>query len=113
LVSSVGARPVGVQADQMQAVLRWAATQFGAPVQRHLAIGPRVGLAALIAAATGAEDERPRQLVLHDSISSLREILENNWAFDKYPELFCFGLLQHCDLDDLVELARPCAVERW
>jgi hypothetical protein len=112
LVSSVGARPLGVQADQLQAVTRWANTQFGEPLQRQIVIGPRIALAALIAAATGDDEERPQQLELHNSLGSLREIIENNWSVDQYPELFCFGLLQHCDIDDLIELARPCEVVR-
>jgi hypothetical protein len=112
LVSSVGARPLGVQADQLQAVTRWANTQFGEPLQRQIVIGPRIALAALIAAATDDDEERPQQLELHGSLGSLREIIENNWSVDQYPELFCFGLLQHCDIDDLIELAGPCEVAR-
>jgi hypothetical protein len=112
LVSSVGARPLGVQADQLQAVTRWAAAKFGEPVRRHVAVGPRVSLAALVAAATGTTDERPQQLELHGSLGSLREIIENNWSVDEHPEMFCFGLLQLCDIDDLVELAKPCEVIR-
>jgi dienelactone hydrolase len=112
LVTSVGARPVGVQADQLQAVTRWAAKQFGEPVKLQVAIGPRMALAALVAAAAGTEQERPQQLVLQDSLGSLREIIKNNWSFDKYPELFCFALLQSCDINDLVELAKPCVVVR-
>jgi hypothetical protein len=112
LVTSVGARPLGVQADQLQAVTRWAATQFGEPVKQHVAIGPRIGLAALLAAAAGTDEERPQRLVMHGSLRSLHDIIENNWSVDEYPELFCFGLLQNCDIDDLVELAKPCAVVR-
>jgi dienelactone hydrolase len=112
LVSSVGARPVGVQADQLQAVTRWANSQFGEPVKQHIAIGPRVALAALLAAATASDKERPQQLVLHGSLGSLREVIENNWSVEEYPEMFCFGLLQHCDVDDLVELAKPCDIVR-
>jgi hypothetical protein len=112
LVSSVGARPIGVQADQMQAVTRWATSQFGKPVERNVAIGPRLALAALVATATGTENERPQQLVLHDQLSSLGEIIDKSWSIDKYPELFCFGLFEHCDIDDLVELAEPCEISR-
>jgi dienelactone hydrolase len=112
LVSSVGARPAGVQADQLQAVTRWANSQFGEPVRRLVAIGPRVGLAALLAAATASDKERPQQLVLHGSLASLREVIEKNWSVEEYPEMFCFGLLQHCEVDDLVELAKPCEIVR-
>jgi hypothetical protein len=112
LVSSVGARPLGIQADQLQAVTRWAAAQFGEPVKQVVAIGPRISLAAIVAAAAGAEDERPQHLVLHDSLNNLRQIIENNWTVNDYPELFCFGLYQNCDIDDLTELAKPSVVIR-
>jgi hypothetical protein len=111
-VSSVGARPLGVQAAQLQAVTRWSTTKFGEPVNQVVAVGPRITLAALVAAATGAKDELPQHLVLQGSLGSLRQIIENNWAVDEYPELFCFGLYQICDIDDLIELAKPCDVVR-
>jgi dienelactone hydrolase len=112
LVSSIGARPMGVQADQIQAVLRWATKQFGEPVKRQVAVGPRIALAALVAAATADEDERPQELVLYGSINSLRDVIENNWSVETHPELFCFGLFEHCDIGDLLELAKPCSVIR-
>jgi dienelactone hydrolase len=110
LVSSVGARPTGVQADQLQAVTRWATSHFGEPVKQVVAIGPRITLAALISTAASTENERPQQLVLYGSLGSLRTVIENDWSVDEYPELFCFGLLQHCDIDDLVQLSKPCTV---
>jgi hypothetical protein len=112
LVSSVGARPVGVQADQLQAITRWATEHFDGSVKRLVTIGPRISLAALVAAATGAENERPQQLVLYESVGSLREVVDRNWSVNDYPELFCFGLLQHCDINELIDLARPCDVVR-
>jgi dienelactone hydrolase len=112
LVTSVGARPLGVQADQLQVVTSWAATEFGAPVKQVVAVGPRTSLAALVAVAAGADNERPQRLVLHDSLGSLRQIIENNWTVNDHPELFCFGLLQSCDIDDFIELAKPCEVIR-
>jgi hypothetical protein len=53
-----------------------------------------------------------QELVLHGSLGSLREVIDNNWSVDKYPAMFCFGLLEHCDIDDLIELAKPCTVTR-
>ncbi len=112
LVSSVGARPMGVQAGQLQTITAWAAIQFDQPLERLLAIGPRISLAALVAVACDSAEKRPKQLVLQDSLGSLREIIEKDWSVDKYPEVFCFGLLQHCEIDDLVTLAKPCEVLR-
>ncbi len=110
-VASVGGRPLGVQADELQAIAAWAEAQFGGPIAMQ-AIGPRASLAALAAAATAKGNERPRQLILQDSLGSLRDIINNDWTATKYPELFCFGLLQAGDIEDFVELAKPCAVTR-
>jgi hypothetical protein len=112
LVSSVGSRPIGVQASQLAAVNRWSVSEFGGPPQRQIAIGPRQSLAALIAAATSSSNERPAQLELHGSLGSLREVIEKNWGVDEYPEMFCFGLLKLCDINDMIELAKPCEVIR-
>ncbi|MBX3414604.1 MAG: hypothetical protein KF708_18095 [Pirellulales bacterium] len=110
LVSSVGSRPLGVQADQLQAVSRWASQKFGAPVERLITVGPRIGLSAVVAVAAGDESERPKQLELSTALVSLREIIDNNWSVDKYPELFCFGLFAQGDIHDFIELAKPCQV---
>lgn len=110
LVSSVGSRPMGVQADQLQAVTRWAAEKFGAPVERLITVGPRVGLSAVVAVATGNENERPKQLELSSALLRLREIIDNNWSVEKYPELFPYGLLAQGDIRDFIELAKPSEV---
>jgi hypothetical protein len=81
-------------ANQGCGLVKWAATQFGEPVKQVDAGGPRITLAALVAVAAGAQDERPQHLALHGSLASLRTIIENNWSVDEYPELFCFGLYQ-------------------
>lgn len=111
LVSSVGGRPLGIQASQLQAVTRWATAEFDQPVERVVAVGPRIALAALVATATAQRSDRAEDLVLHDSLASLGAVIERNWSVDKYPELFCFGLAAHGDIDDLIEWARPCAVQ--
>lgn len=111
-VDCVGGRSLGVQADELQAVARWATTQFGEPLSQQIAVGPRSSLAALVATATAADDERPQQLIVQGSLGSLRDIISNDWNANKYPEMFCFGLLKACDIEDLNELAKPCVVVR-
>ncbi len=111
-VASVGGRPLGVQADELQAVAAWTESQFGGPLSEVQANGPRASLAALAAAATAKGNERPQRLILRDSLGSLKEIINNNWTATKYPELFCFGLLPAGDIGDLIELAKPCEVTR-
>lgn len=120
LAATVGDRPLGIQARQLQCVARWAATLEVAPKPsggastkvaaatpsvRLVAHGPRTSLAALVAAALepGVLDD----LQLHGSLSSLHEVLEKNWSFEQAPECFCFGLLTEFDVRSLVELAAP------
>ena len=67
--------------------------------------GPRSSLFALI--ATGRERKAISSFEAHGSLKSLKEILNNNWGANKYPELFCFGLLEYFDVPRLVDLAQP------
>jgi dienelactone hydrolase len=107
LVSSVGERPLGVQAAQVAAATRWMQART-APVAIE-AHGPRTSLIGLVAAAA---DPKPSATVrLFDGMRSLREPLERNLAFPDAPELFCFGLLEYFDMPQLIELAKPAQVE--
>jgi hypothetical protein len=38
-------------------------------------------------------------------LKSLEEIVEKDWTIDRYPELFCFGLLEKFDIDTLRALS--------
>jgi len=120
LAATVGDRPLGLQARQIQAVANWAVENKFADkdvpakseqVERTgsgvvvVARGPRSTLATLCAAAF-AEDSIAR-VELHGSLGSLHEVLENNWTFEQAPECFCFGLLGRFDIRSLVELSAP------
>ena len=103
-VSTVGDRPLGLQASQVAAVARWAKQQYQAPVLLH-AQGPRTSLIALVAAAL--EEAAISDVELNGSYSSLKEVLERNPTFDQMPEMFCFGLLEHFDIKQLAALVAP------
>src|SRR6185369_2237701 len=49
LLSSLGERPLGVQAGQVAAVARWLKQKYGAPVAVE-SFGPRTSLMSLVAA---------------------------------------------------------------
>jgi dienelactone hydrolase len=94
LVSSVGDRPLGVQASQIAAVARW----LKAPVSLE-AFGPR---SSLIAAVAAALDRRAITSVNpHGALSSLKDVIQQNMPADKAPELFCFGLLESFDIPQI------------
>jgi hypothetical protein len=104
LVAAVGERPLGIQASQVAAAAEWLGEQSGTSVEIR-SFGPRSSLFALI--ATILEKKAIASLEAHGSLKSLKEILSNNWGANKYPELFCFGLLEYFDLPRLVDLAQP------
>jgi len=109
LVAALGERPLGIQAGQVAAVARWLEERRAGPVE-ILADGPRAGLAALI--ATALEPKAISRLTVRKGFRSLKEILDRDMTVDKTPELFCFGLLESFDVDQLVALAGPARVRQ-
>jgi hypothetical protein len=103
-LATVGERPLGTQAAQLDAIARWIAAQKGHPSQ-IVAVGPRSSLIATVAAAL--ETSAISELDLHGSFGSLKEIIEQNLTAENAPELFCFGLLEHFNVAQLVALVAP------
>ena len=101
MVSTVGHRPLGIQASQISAVSSWAKAS-GKPVHLH-AVGPRTSLMALCAKATVRDccDE----LNMTDAMFSLKEVITKDIGVNQQPELFCFGLLEHFDIPLLKQMA--------
>ena len=105
LVSAVGERPLGIQAGQLAAVSRWWDTHHEGQAVTITAVGPRATTAAMVAAAL--EPTAIDRLELHDSLASLKQVIENNWDANQYAELFCFGLLEAFDVKQLVAMTAP------
>lgn len=104
LISSVGRRPLGVQASQINSVASWVKSgSKDQPVHVYSYV-PRTSLMTLTAAAVdGAGID---QIHLSEGMSSLKEILKNDLGVNQQPELFCFGLLEHFDIPLLKQMAR-------
>ena len=105
LVAAVGERPLGLQASQVAAIARWSAGQFKTGPATLVARGPRSCTFALVAA--GLEETAIGQVELHGALGSLKEVIENDWAVDQKPELFCFGLLEAFDVKQMAALIAP------
>ncbi len=101
-LATVGDRPLGVQAHQVAAIARLLAAEQHQPVTL-VASGPRCGLATLVAAAL--EQPAIARVELYQSLTSLKQILTQDWTYTQAPELFCFGLLEQFDIPHLVALA--------
>ena len=110
LVAAVGERPLGLQASQLNAIARWSKTQpTGQPIN-VVAVGPRSSLIGLIAA--GVEPKAIDILEFHGALGSLKEIIEKNWTVEQKPEMFCFGLLELFDIQQLEALVSPRTIDR-
>jgi hypothetical protein len=108
-MTTVGERPLGVQAAQLAAIARWIATDDARPL-RVMAVGPRTSAAALV--ATAVEPDAIEAAEISGGLASFHELLEKNVAVEAMPELFAFGLLEEFDVRELVALAAPRCV-RW
>jgi len=102
LMAAVGDRPIGLQAGQLAALSGWARHQFK-DLGVIKTLGPRTSTVALISAAMEPSVMAPIQST--SQLSSLAEIIHNNWTVSEYPEMFCFGLLQAFDIPQLKSLA--------
>jgi hypothetical protein len=105
LISSVGDRPLGLQAGQVMAAARWLKDDRGAGPVVLIARGARAGVCALVAA--GLCQDAVSGAELNGSLDSLKEVIEKNWSFQNAPELFCFGLLEAFDCKQLAALVAP------
>lgn len=100
--AALGDRALGLQASQLQAVVRSAPEQFPGSVVVE-AWGKRASLATLVAAAL--QPELMRAPAVHGARASLKELIEQNVLAEKEPESFSKGLLQYFDIPQLRELA--------
>jgi hypothetical protein len=111
LIATVGERPLGVQASQLNAVADWARHQFNAPLQL-ITEGPRSGLIGLVARAAANPHSNFRDHAMHSGPVSLKQVFDENLAFEQRPEWFCFGLLEWVDVPQLKRLADGSPVVR-
>ena len=105
MLSTVGNRPLGVQAGQIAAIARWAKTERPAESLTLAASGPRTGTMALVAASL--EEAAIDEVVLRAPLGSLKELIETKQEYRLSPELFCFGLLEEFDVAQLAALIVP------
>lgn len=110
MIDAVGARPLGIQAGQLDAILEHLARRYPGEALHVTAIGRVCGLAALTTAALAPG--RLAHLALQDMLPSLKELITAKVSWNDAPSMFCFGLLEVADVPELIELARPTEVKR-
>lgn len=100
--AALGDRPLGLQASQLQAVVRSVPELFPGTVSVR-AWGKRSSLLTLVAAALDPRLVGAPQI--YGARTSLKELIEENIVAEKEPESFCLGLLEYFDIPQLRELA--------
>jgi len=106
LLAAVGDRPLGLQAGEVAAVARWLRAEHPGEPVTLCALGPRSSTVALVAAAL-EEEQAIARVELHDAFPSLKAVIERNHSFEQMPEMFCFGLLEAFDMEQLKALVTP------
>jgi hypothetical protein len=104
MISTVGERPIGIQAGQILSVAAWIHQTSKPDSVLLVADGPRSSVIGLIVAALN------RQLISsvedHRSLETLKQLVLENRSFEQSPEQFCFGLLEVIDIPQLREVIR-------
>lgn len=102
MISTVGDRPLGVQASQLAAIARWSQATHAAGPVTLMGVGPKASLAVLVAGAI--ETQAVGQVKTLQGLASLKQVLEENIVVNAQPEFFCFGLLEQFDIPQLEAL---------
>jgi hypothetical protein len=100
LLSTSGFRPLGMQATQIASIIDWVKADKACELYAQ---GHNLSVAALCATAL---DEKGQigKLVTRDMPASLKALLDEKYEFWQNPLLYCFGLLEKFDIDDLLAL---------
>jgi hypothetical protein len=111
MIATVGERALGVQAGELMAIARWAKAEHPGEIA-IAAMGPRTSTIALIAAAL--EPTTVARVEVTDPLASLKLPIEEKREYAATPELFCFGLLEQCNIGQIAALVapRPLAVHK-
>ncbi len=102
MISTVGDRPLGVQASQLASLARWSQATHGNGPVSILGVGPKASLSTLIAAAL--DSQAIGRVETREGLASLKQVLTDNLIVSAQPEYFCFGLLEQFDIPQLEAL---------
>ena len=105
LASTMGERPLGLEAAQLLAVANWLRKETGHAQIQLETDGMRAQVISLVAAAI--ESSVFIGVQSHHAIGSLGYLLDQAVPFRSAPDLFCLDLYKDFDLDMLATMAAP------
>ncbi|MDA0837025.1 MAG: acetylxylan esterase [Planctomycetota bacterium] len=107
-VAAAGDRPLGICTAQLLALLKWVRSLAENARLEITAQGLSCSLIALCAAALSPSNFGKLNLFLPDS---LRRLIDWQVDYEQEPVMFCFGLLEQFDIEDLIVLSHPAGIE--
>ncbi len=108
MLATTGDRPIGIQAAQLLAIVRWLRETSGTKQVRLESTGFRNQVAVLVAAAL--EPQQLSGVVIREGVPSLKHLLDAPVTYQDAPTLFCLDLLKEFDLDRLAALAEKTEI---
>ena len=105
MLSTIGDRPLGLQAGEIASVARWAEGPRKLGAVTLCLEGRRASVIGLVAAAL--EEKAIGAVEISDPLGSLKELIEQRAPYGESPELFGFGLLHDFDVLQLAALVAP------
>lgn len=102
MFSTVGARPLGIQAEQLAALAKVLAAQSGGKGIEVEVVGRNSEAIALCAGALAPE--AVSVVHLPGEHASFKDLVNEVVSYSNYTTLFCFGLLEFVDVPELREL---------
>lgn len=103
LIATLGERPLGLIAAQLNGAARWILRETGATSVHLSTTGIRSQVASLVAAAL--EPALFGSLDHSEGAESLRLLFDRPTEYLSAPELFCFGLYREFDIRNLKQLS--------
>ncbi|HOW19650.1 MAG TPA: hypothetical protein PLC79_11480, partial [Phycisphaerae bacterium] len=105
MISTVGERPLGLAAAQLLAAT--AATKAEHPGQPVCVVGVGRTAGVIALAATAIDEGTIDEVTAVETIATLKLLIREKLDYPAAPHLFCFGLLEYCDVRELATLCLP------
>ena len=99
MFSTVGTRPLGIQVGQLGAIIEWVCQQYETPKVSLYSQGWTAGVVST--AAAGLNPTRIDRIQSSNALSSFKQLIEDHVDYEQCPTLFCFGLLEQFDINEL------------
>ena len=99
MFSTVGTRPLGIQVGQLGAIIEWVCQQYETPKVSLYSQGWTAGVVST--AAAGLNPTRIDRIQSTNALSSFKQLIEDHVDYEQCPTLFCFGLLEQFDINEL------------